>query len=497
MAETVDYDNRMRVNSYAAKTSASTAYSYALTYWPNGNVHTASDPVNGDWTYTYDTLNRVSTASSSATGLSWGYDAFGNRKTQTATKSSAPQPSYAFSTSNRIGGFCYDDAGNLLDEGPCPAGSTHQYAYDGEGSRIAKSSSSAVTEVYFYDVAGNRVVDTDGSLNPLRSEIYASGRHLASYNGNSSDIYYNHANWLGTKTVRTDSAGDVYQTLSGLPFGDGQQTSGSCSPTPSFYTGKERDAESGNDYFGARYYGSSMGRFMSPDPTFLNIRKVFNPQRWNLYSYSLNDPLGHFDPDGEEAIAVTYPGYQVGVRGSFTLPLGHGGVVLVEKDGTTHYFEYGRYHGPDGEVRNAGASDAATPPVQRDASGNITQDSMNNLLQTLSGASGKGGPVDALVIPTTSAEDENILTYLKARQAQNSDPNTEKYSLFGGHNCGTLACEALGHAHMNAPTRAWMKGATPYGNFLQLWALYGNSFAWEYQPKEHVTHRIFFPEGSN
>jgi len=31
------------------------------------------------------------------------------------------------------------------------------------------------------------------------------------------------------------------------------------------YSGKERDAESGNDYFGARYYASSMGRFMSPD----------------------------------------------------------------------------------------------------------------------------------------------------------------------------------------------------------------------------------------
>ena len=30
-------------------------------------------------------------------------------------------------------------------------------------------------------------------------------------------------------------------------------------------SGKERDAESGNDYFGARYYASNMGRFMSPD----------------------------------------------------------------------------------------------------------------------------------------------------------------------------------------------------------------------------------------
>jgi len=36
---------------------------------------------------------------------------------------------------------------------------------------------------------------------------------------------------------------------------------------PPHSTGKERDAESGNDYFGARYMASSMGRFLSPDPT--------------------------------------------------------------------------------------------------------------------------------------------------------------------------------------------------------------------------------------
>ncbi|MBN9617476.1 MAG: hypothetical protein J0G35_18080 [Acidobacteriales bacterium] len=38
------------------------------------------------------------------------------------------------------------------------------------------------------------------------------------------------------------------------------------------FTGKERDSESGLDYFGARYYGASMGRFTTPDRTFLNIR---------------------------------------------------------------------------------------------------------------------------------------------------------------------------------------------------------------------------------
>ncbi|HXS11613.1 MAG TPA: RHS repeat-associated core domain-containing protein, partial [Acidobacteriaceae bacterium] len=44
------------------------------------------------------------------------------------------------------------------------------------------------------------------------------------------------------------------------------------------FTGKERDTESGLDYFGARYYASSMGRFMSPDPSGLAFANPANPQ---------------------------------------------------------------------------------------------------------------------------------------------------------------------------------------------------------------------------
>jgi RHS repeat-associated protein len=68
------------------------------------------------------------------------------------------------------------------------------------------------------------------------------------------------------------------------------------------FTGKERDAESGLDYFGARYYGSSMGRFMSPDPTGLYYANPANPQSLNLYSYVLNNPLINIDPTGTECV---------------------------------------------------------------------------------------------------------------------------------------------------------------------------------------------------
>ncbi len=63
------------------------------------------------------------------------------------------------------------------------------------------------------------------------------------------------------------------------------------------FTGKERDTESGNDYFGARYYGSSMGRFMSPDPS-MEGAILELPQTWNKYSYMYNRPTYGTDPDG-------------------------------------------------------------------------------------------------------------------------------------------------------------------------------------------------------
>ena len=65
-------------------------------------------------------------------------------------------------------------------------------------------------------------------------------------------------------------------------------------------TGKERDSETGLDYFGARYYGANMGRFMTPDPLMASAR-VSDPQSWNRYSYALNNPLRFIDPDGMDA----------------------------------------------------------------------------------------------------------------------------------------------------------------------------------------------------
>jgi RHS repeat-associated protein len=110
------------------------------------------------------------------------------------------------------------------------------------------------------------------------------------------------------------------------------------------FTGKERDAESGNDYFEARYYSSNMGRFMSPDWSAkeepVPYATMDDPQSLNLYSYVRNNPLtrvdadGHFDWDSAivslstaaGGVAGTFIGATVGA-GAGTLALPGGGTI--------------------------------------------------------------------------------------------------------------------------------------------------------------------------
>lgn len=70
-----------------------------------------------------------------------------------------------------------------------------------------------------------------------------------------------------------------------------------CTLNRSCSTGKERDSESGLDYFGARYYASSMGRFISPDDFGGHLE---DPQTLNRYTYVRNNPLRYTDPTGHD-----------------------------------------------------------------------------------------------------------------------------------------------------------------------------------------------------
>ena len=63
------------------------------------------------------------------------------------------------------------------------------------------------------------------------------------------------------------------------------------------FTGYEKDTETGLDYAQARYYANVQGRFTGVDGL-LGSGEIINPQTWNRYSYSLNNPLLLTDPSG-------------------------------------------------------------------------------------------------------------------------------------------------------------------------------------------------------
>ncbi len=126
-------------------------------------------------------------------------------------------------------------------------------------------------------------------------------------------VYYYLEDQIGSTRVITDSAGNTCYDADFYPYGGERVVTDTC-PQNYKFTGKERDAESGNDYFGARYYSSSMGRFMSPDPLpWIHLQHgddteqkkfaafIASPQNFNMYAYVNNNPLNKTDPTGMNA----------------------------------------------------------------------------------------------------------------------------------------------------------------------------------------------------
>jgi RHS repeat-associated protein len=109
-------------------------------------------------------------------------------------------------------------------------------------------------------------------------------------------VEYYHLDGLGSVRAVTDQGGAVIERHDYLPFGEEVSPPGGAQPRQ--FTGKERDAETGMDYFGARYYSGKRGRFTTVDPVYTWAENLTDPQRWNRYAYVRNNPLRYTDPDG-------------------------------------------------------------------------------------------------------------------------------------------------------------------------------------------------------
>jgi RHS repeat-associated protein len=129
-------------------------------------------------------------------------------------------------------------------------------------------------------------------------------RLIAEYDHVDSRYLFYTPDQINSTRVVTDQAGTVVYSAAHDPYGGIQQTwVNTFDPTPKF-SGKERDAESGLDYFGARYYDRAQYRFISVDPETNPVGCAAQPQLWHLFGYCRNNPLAFVDPDGAASFAL-------------------------------------------------------------------------------------------------------------------------------------------------------------------------------------------------
>jgi RHS repeat-associated protein len=311
-------------------------YGYNVGVADNGSVAQIINNLNAGrtQTFTYDSLNRISSALTQGTsgslcwGLDYGYDVYANLRT-VSLDSARPSCSWTIlnagvDSNNRITntGFSYDAAGNVLSDASfnytwdaeselkTAAGVT--YTYDGDGRRAQKSSG----KLYWYGATGDILDESDASGNITDEFVFFGGKRIARRNISSGNIYYYLADHLGTARmiVQAGQTSACYDADFD-PFGGEHIITNTC-PQNYKFNGKERDPESNLDDFEARYYSSQFGRFHSADwsaiPAPVPYADLGNPQTLNLYAYVKNNPLNLTDPTGHQAV-----GALVGTGGNY------------------------------------------------------------------------------------------------------------------------------------------------------------------------------------
>ena len=288
----------------------------SLVHDPAGNVTQLTDSFTGSTsTYVPDTLNRLTSYSGPFGAATYGYDAWGNLTSHTNTAGSGYTYSLTMTPQNQVSqtgstdsGFTYDASGNVQADGlnnysydaegriVGVNGST-AYVYGPEGERVATTQNGAVTAEYLYGIDGTlrTTLAPGGTL--VRGLVYGAGIHLADYTQNGKTVFHL-ADEVGSLVNTIDQTGAAIETCAANPFGESLNCSPSVDFTENHFTDKKRDQESGLDYFKARYYSSTFGRFMSPDPSGLTFADPSNPQTLNTYTYVQNNPLGSTDPTG-------------------------------------------------------------------------------------------------------------------------------------------------------------------------------------------------------
>jgi RHS repeat-associated protein len=326
---TFSYDARDRISTIDVRNNETSYLDLDYTYDNNNNI---TQLVNGwrdidfDWNsdseiYSYDGLNRLTSASCTSWSHTYSYDNVGNRTSRDSI-------TYTINAVNEVTAlsdgtsFTYNSNGNRTQKTKdtdtwvytydCANRLTRieknnttlgEYVYDGDGKRLQVTETS-VTTTYIH--SGLNVLYEE---NTNRSATYIYGltgliAKRATINEESHTYFY-HTDHVGSTRLVTDENKNIVSAITYHPFGEVDIKEGS---EDFLFTGKEIDS-TGLYYYCARYYDSEIGRFITRDSwTYLPndlrsfgqavVQWMSDPQIFNRYSYCRNNPLMYTDPSG-------------------------------------------------------------------------------------------------------------------------------------------------------------------------------------------------------
>jgi RHS repeat-associated protein len=281
-------------------------------YWYQDSVNTSQFPHTA--AYAYDGANRLATATaktlsgSTLWSQAYSYDQWGNF----TWSGSGICPSLTWNSQNNqlltIGrySFSYDAAGNMTqDPSDYPVQPVHTYQWDAE-ERVA-SVDGGSTWSFTYNALGHRVqwAYAGGADQHLfdpsgvwlgnvgeYSVVWWGDKALAVYLWGNTTLF-NHANVIGSTSMRTNQSGGPSEDIVYYPWGDVWLLSGSGGYN--FANMPYTDVTTNTDLTTARVFGPNFGRWFTPDPLGGHLE---DPQTLNKYAYARNNPTTLTDPTG-------------------------------------------------------------------------------------------------------------------------------------------------------------------------------------------------------
>lgn len=262
-------------NTDVTSAAGPAGYNSTWTYTPDGNIDTVRRVGGSAAGYGYTDSAHPHAATSNGTGAAYTYDALGQMTTRT--------------TGGATQNLVWDTGGHLASATDTATGDTTSFVAEADGTRLSRTTPDGTTTVY----AGGEEIDIKNGTVQAGRRYYAIAGTLVAIRATGTGLTWQVNDRQGSVDLQVNDTTGAVSRMYTDPFG--MPRTGTATPaTDRGWLDKTLDPTTGLTQVGARYYDTSLGRFLTTDP----LMDGRTSQTGNPYTYSSNNPVSFSDPTG-------------------------------------------------------------------------------------------------------------------------------------------------------------------------------------------------------